>query len=87
MATLIRASGTEKEIAPTNKKHFTLKELQGYVGGYIELVETAGSSGSELLVVNEEGLLVGLRPNVRASCLAGVPIVGDAVLCLPREIK
>lgn len=83
MATLYKANGYEREIAPANKKAFTLAELQGYVGGYIEVLTPAGGI-NDRLVVNEEGLLLGLAPNVAASCLAGQPIVGPAVLCVAK---
>lgn len=35
---LIRADGSMQWRYPENKKSFTLEELQGFVGGYIELV-------------------------------------------------
>lgn len=35
---VIRVDGTVELVVPVKGKHFTLKELQGYVGGYIELL-------------------------------------------------
>jgi hypothetical protein len=68
--------------APKNGKKFTLGELQAAVGGYIEVVRL---SGNERIVVNEEGLLVNLPPNLVASRMAGFLIVGDALLMGPDE--
>jgi len=69
---LLRPNGTqESHPYPT-----TLDGWQKLVGGYIEVVERQGL----ILVVNEEGLLRELSPNIQASFLVGQPIVGDAVL-------
>jgi len=54
----------------------TLKEMQDFVGGLIEVVYL----GDDQLVVNEEGLLLGLPYNSEASELSGRRIVGDALL-------
>tara|TARA_Y100000310_G_scaffold296680_1_gene329132 strand:+ start:734 stop:943 length:210 start_codon:yes stop_codon:yes gene_type:complete len=58
-------------------KEPTLADLQGLVGGYIEVVYL---EGNKQLIVNEEGLLLGLEPNKPASMLAGTLIVGNAVM-------
>ena len=58
-------------------KEPTLAELQGLVGGHIEVVYL---EGNKQLIVNEEGLLLGLEPNEPASMLAGTLIVGNAVM-------
>ena len=70
----------------------TLEQLQGAVGGMIELVRCARLDA--YLVVNEEGLLKGLPYNGVASYLASytegrrsVTIVGPAVLATPAEIN
>ena len=76
-ATLIKTDGTET-IVTSEGKEFTLKELQGYVGGYIEIINLRSG---KILVVNEEGLLKGLPQNLGASALTrGNPwIVGDVL--------
>jgi Domain of unknown function (DUF3846) len=61
-----------------------LTALQQAVGGYIEVVTIPGERHL-LLVVNEDGRLKELPPNVTASQLAGQLIVGDVVL-IPREL-
>ncbi len=61
MATLIKTDGTISSVHPKAGigKSFNLDELQGYVGGYIEIVYTADG---KLCVVNEEGRIIGLDP-------------------------
>ena len=85
MPTLYKSNG---EIIPIKRKHpFTLAELQEYVGGYIELI----TIGDRYLVVNEEGRLMDLPFNEKASLLAaqfGYPfIVGDALFTEKRYVK
>jgi len=57
---------------------YTLQQMQGVVGGLIELVD---SKDGRTLVVNEEGLLKGLDLNREASALAGFPIMGTVLVC------
>lgn len=62
----------------------TLKSLEGYqaaVGGLIECVQFEGGD----MYVNEEGLLIGLSPNFRASCIAGFVVVGPAIILGPCD--
>lgn len=64
----------------------TLKSLEGYqaaVGGLIECVPFFGGD----MYVNEEGLLLGLSHNFRASCLVGFLIVGPAIVLGPCDKK
>jgi hypothetical protein len=56
----------------------TLEALQKQVGGYIETVTLI--PGKAVMIVNEEGLLLGLTINPAASALAGVKIVGPALI-------
>ena len=37
MAQFIKSNGSEVELKPENGKHFSLKELQGCVDGFIEI--------------------------------------------------
>ena len=55
----------------------TLEQAQEIVGGYVELVSLP--RGGQLLV-NEDGVSMGMKPNVEASLLAGRVIVGPALL-------
>ena len=82
---LLRADGTRQPLPPANGKTFTLAELQGAVGGDIELVYL----GDDLvMVVNENGKLLNLAQNELATWTAQPGlylflddvIVGDAVV-------
>ena len=83
MAMLLRADGTRQRVYPEKGAHFSLDELKGYVGGYIELVRAPQG----LLCVNEEGRLQGLPINEAATVLCGQMIVGDAVYDTQGEIN
>jgi hypothetical protein len=86
MATLIEPAGRDSQHTPRDGRKFSLDELQALVGGYIEMVRIPGDAGKRVLFVDEEGRLKGLKPNVRASHIAGQLIVGNAVLCSPKEV-
>ena len=83
MATLITTTSEAREVKPAKGKKFKLEELQGFVGGYIELVRL---SKRQNMIVNEEGRLKGLAVNEVASALANRLIVGDVVVCGPGEL-
>lgn len=82
MAQLIKTDGTVQEVTPANGKGFTLEELQGFVGGYIEPVRLGPG---KTMLVNEEGLGMELAYNSVASELAGQPLVGNAVVVDGKE--
>ncbi len=75
MAEVIRVDGTR---APVK---LTLTELQKAVGGYIE----CRNVGEKVFVFNEEGLIRELEPNLEATAAAGIPLVGDVVVCTRKE--
>ena len=56
----------------------TLKEAQEQVGGLVEIVHCPAKPDSQLLV-NEEGLLLGLPWNDVATEMAQTGIVGNAI--------
>jgi hypothetical protein len=62
-ALLIKQDGTRQIVSPKGK-YFTLKELQGFVGGLIEFVYI---ENKQIMVVNEEGKLNGSLPNMPAT--------------------
>lgn len=84
MAKWIKANGETKEVQPKNGTDYSLGELQGFVGGYIEIVYLEGGG---IMVANEEGLLEGLPINSIASMTAGTVIVGDVLVCKSEEVK
>ena len=84
MATLYKVNGDTETVTPKKDLLFSLEEMQAFVGGYIEMVAIPGdvkhaSGGKGILIVNEEGLMMGLPLNRQASILAHRPIVGDAL--------
>ena len=86
MAKWIKTDGEVIEVSPKNEdKVFTLSELKEFVGGYIECIYL---TPKQVMVINEEGKLIGLPYNVVATeafRMAFQPtddfIVGDALLC------
>jgi hypothetical protein len=88
MATLIKSSGEEINVTPKNNSDFQLEELQTFVCGFIEVVNT---KDGRIMVINEEGKLNDLPVNFKASELYEYSkfdfIVGDVLLCKSNEIK
>jgi len=88
MAKLYQPNGTVTEVHPTNGKKFTLEELQGYVGGYIELIYT---NRSRQMFINEDGKIEGLPHNSKATLLCNMKlgpwdyIVGPAIVLEKSE--
>lgn len=86
MAFWIKASGEVVTVTPENGRTFSLSELQGYVGGSIELTRT---HSGRLMFIDEEGRLKGKPLNATATALYEGPddIVGDALTCEQSELK
>lgn len=94
MALLIRAIGPKgsrvETVHPTNKETFTLEELQGFVGGYIEALRM---DTGQMMFLNEDGKSMGLPFNLIADLLAhdltGIAshdsIVGDVLIASLSE--
>ena len=75
MAYVLRTDGSTEQLEGKP----TLEQLQALVGGYIELVPIFDGSH---MYCNEEGKLLGLKPNIFAGALIDFPdtIVGDVVV-------
>ena len=85
MARWIKTNGETKEVHPKNGTDYSLEELQGFVGGFIEIVRV---DDDRIMVVNEEGKLNGLPINGDASKLYGrETIVGDVLVCKREEVR
>lgn len=92
MATLIKHTGEVSQVTPNNGKTFSLEELQGFVGGYIELIKL---HDGKLMFLNEEGKLKDDLKNklnktatlllIDAGGLPGDYIVGDVIICNNKE--
>lgn len=84
MARIIKTDGTERNVEPRNGSDFSLSEMQRIVGGFIECVTLANG---QLMVVNEEGVILEMPYNKKASELYGQPIVGNVLVCDSNQIK
>lgn len=71
-ARVLKTDGTEVAL--------NLAEAQAAVGGYIELMPRSKQSPRLTAYANEEGRLIGLPVNIRASELLGYAVVGDVVV-------
>lgn len=87
----IKADGERIEVSPKNGSDFSLEELQGYVGGYIEIVHLGRG---EIMVVNEEGKLHNTPTNLNATALYQFAtgdckdfIAGDVLLTQKNMVK
>ena len=94
MAMRIMADGAMDYHSPANGVDYQLDELQRLVGGPVEVVPLRWAGKSQLLMVcHEEGKLLGLEPNVKATLIWEAyygptdVIVGPVLLCYPDEIK
>jgi hypothetical protein len=81
---LLGVDGSMTPIAPSKGEEYSLREVQSWVGGYIEIVRL---DDEWILVVNEDGLAMGLPFNARASMIVGGTIVGPAALVQSRRLK
>jgi len=80
---MVRLLKTNGEIVE-NFTAETLKEKQDAVGGYIELIRLYDGS---FLVVNEEGVYNALEINEKASEIANMHIVGDAIHLTDADVQ
>lgn len=67
----------------TIQKDNLLQELQDLVGGYIQMV----AKGSQALIVNEEGLLIGLPVNQSSHLFGFGELRGDLVLMNSKHLN
>ena len=90
MAVIYKANGEKQEVTPENGKDFKLKQLQKIVGGLIEIFKLGNG---EIMVINEEGKLLGLPYNQDATTLyqnrfgAFDFVVGDVLVCKDNEVE
>ena len=85
MAQIIRADGSVEEVEMPKKDG--LPFMQQVVGGYIEIVRIPDG---RLMVLNEEGKLLRLPLNTKATALynnLNDVIVGDVLVGTRKEIK
>ncbi len=78
MATLFKEDGTLVEVKPAHGPRFTQDELQEFVGGLIERIPEI-IEGSRVYC-NQEGLVLRLRLNTRATERFGSRVFGGRLL-------
>ena len=96
-ATHLKANGESHIIEPKNGTDFTLKEMQDYVGGTIDLVKLTDGM---IFVLNDDGKLEGLEMNEQATKYFKLAypiekyphnndelIVGDVIYCHKSMVK
>ena len=75
-ALFIPATGEPRTITlPKENAHTVIHDL---IGGWFDCASLA--QGAVTMYVHDEGLLIGLEPNVTATVLYGNPIAGDVLL-------
>lgn len=78
----------EEVPAPNPQEGYNLKELYKLTeSDIIEIVRLHGRNEGQILVIDEEGLLDGKAPNMKASVLAGQPIMGKVLVCKDEHVK
>jgi hypothetical protein len=80
MAILITTDGEVVD----NYDASSLSKKQSAVGGYIEYVRTRLGM---TFIVNEEGMLLGLKPNMLASNVAEMMLLGNVLIVKDNEIE
>lgn len=89
-AYILKTTGEEIEYRPANGTDYTLAELQHAVGGYVQLEYLPDG---RMIIMNEEGNLLGLKQNAAATVLAYTletgpnGIVGDVLICPPSYVQ
>ena len=90
MATLIPPTGKETEVHPANGESFTLEEMQGFVGGYVQVITLPDG---RCLLMDEEGKMKGQSYNMsatlygrKAGMMPSDEVVGTALLCTQQEM-
>lgn len=88
-AEIIKTSGERIHVKPENGTDFELHEMQEIVGGWIEIVYLRDG---RIMVVNEEGKVNRLEPNIVATNLLLAQggwdmVVGDVLVCDAGMVK
>lgn len=80
-AKLFKASGEITDVRPKDGRYFSLEEMQGFVGGYIQMVRTPGG---RFIVCDEEGIFKEYALNEHATAKYAPKsdmIFGDVLIC------
>lgn len=90
MGKWIKTDGTQQEVPPEDGKEYTLQEMNGFVGGYLEALRLTNNL---VMYVNEEGVRLQLPLNFKAMEVlksyrpehASTPIVGNVIIASLQE--
>lgn len=82
---IIRVQSSSPEILDIPKEN-TLEFFQKLVGGYIEPMSFTCKGKIMTSLVNEEGLIYGLKYNELASHYVNSHVVGDVVIINPKDL-
>jgi len=74
----------EREFIPQNGKVFSLKELQEAVRGHIEIYPHETDITGKVVIVNEEGRIYRMSPNMLAAVKYDIDAVGPVVI-IPKD--
>ena len=87
-AQIIKTNARVKSVKPKKNNVFDLKELQEFVGGYIQIVKTRDE---RVMVINEEAKIINLPYNEIATSLYiygnNDPIHGNVVVMDRKMIQ
>lgn len=90
-AILIKSDATTAGVFPANGADFKLKELQGFVGGLIEIVYL---TDDVIMVINEEGkdalplnMMATVMAKVQSAIFPSDYICGDVLMCPSEMVK
>ena len=85
MSIIYTTIGTVEEVFPEDKQSFSLKEIQSFVGGYVERI--SNSNSTDIVLVNEEARIKKLPFNVNASSSLGINLFGNVFVCEDEHLK
>lgn len=90
MGKIYKTDDTITTVEPKNGTDYSLEELQEIVGGHIEILSL---NDEEIMVLNEEGKILGLDLNDNATAIISEAgywddfIVGDVLVCKNDEVR
>lgn len=84
MALILRPDGSSEQIAPSNRREFSLEELKRIVGEGAPVgedwIEVRWTKDGRRMVLNESGKLLGLPRNDQATALLHLPTPKDIAM-------
>jgi hypothetical protein len=87
VALLYRSEGTVTYVTPQNRRKFTLKELQEFVGGYIEYVHAKDASQLMIVCIDRNSKPVNIQATDLSLFGKTVEIRGDVLVGNSSELN